>query len=58
MRGRLRRKKELLFSDDCELAELGKAWAIVAPTFSNEKGARKEGRRCGSRGMETGEAQD
>ncbi len=35
------KKKELLFSDDFERAELGKAWAIVVPTFSIEKGALK-----------------
>ena len=32
------RKKELLFSDDFAGAELGKAWAIVVPIFSVEKG--------------------
>ena len=32
------RKKELLFSDDFAGAELGKAWAIVVPTFSVGKG--------------------
>ena len=35
------RKKELLFSDDFERAELGKPWAIVVPTFSLEKGTLK-----------------
>ena len=35
------KKKELLFSDDFAGAELGKAWAIVVPTFSVEKGALK-----------------
>ena len=35
------KKKELLFSDDFERAELGKAWAIVVPTFSVEKGTLK-----------------
>jgi hypothetical protein len=35
------KKKELLFSDDFERAELGKAWAIVVPTFSIENGALK-----------------
>ena len=35
------KKKELLFSDDFERAELGKAWAIVVPTYSIEKGALK-----------------
>ena len=35
------RKKELLFSDDIERAELGKPWAIVVPTFSLEKGTLK-----------------
>ena len=36
------KKKELLFSDDFERAELGKdkGWAIVVPTFSVENGAR------------------
>ncbi len=35
-------KKELLFSDDFERAELGKdtGWAIGVPTFSVENGAR------------------
>ena len=32
------RKKELLFSDDFAGEELRKAWAIVVPTFSVEKG--------------------
>ena len=35
------KKKELLFSDDFERAQLGKAWAIVVPTYSIEKGALK-----------------
>ena len=35
------KKKELLFSDDFAGAELGKAWVIVVPTFSVEKGALK-----------------
>ncbi len=35
------KKKELLFSDDFERAELGKAWAIVVPTFSLENGTLK-----------------
>lgn len=35
------KKKELLFSDDFERAELGKPWAIVVPTFSFEKGTLK-----------------
>ena len=35
------KKKELLFSDDFEKAELGSAWKIVVPTFSIEKGALK-----------------
>jgi len=35
------KKKELLFSDDFERAELGKPWAIVVPTFSIENGALK-----------------
>ncbi len=36
------KKKELLFSDDFERAELGKdkGWAIVVPTFSVENGTR------------------
>ncbi|WP_395733306.1 hypothetical protein [Prosthecobacter sp.] len=36
------KKKELLFSDDFERAELGKdkGWAIGGPTFSIESGAR------------------
>src|SRR2546430_13352490 len=39
--GPIAQKKELLFSDDFERAELGKGWAIVVPTFSIEKGALK-----------------
>ena len=35
------KKKELLFSDDFAGAELGKAWAIVVPTFSVENGVLK-----------------
>ena len=35
------KKKELLFSDDFERAELGKAWAIVVPTYSLENGMLK-----------------
>lgn len=35
------KKKELLFSDDFERAELGKAWAIVVPTYSLENGTLK-----------------
>ncbi len=35
------KKKELLFSDDFERAELGKAWAIVVPTFAIENGTLK-----------------
>lgn len=37
------KKKELLFSDDFERAELGKdkGWAIVVPTFALENGALK-----------------
>ena len=31
-------KKELLFSDDFERTELGKAWAIVVPMYSLENG--------------------
>ena len=38
--GAIAKKNELLFSDDFERAELGKAWAIVVPSFSIEKGAR------------------
>ena len=34
-------KKELLFADDFEKAELGSAWKIVVPTFSIERGALK-----------------
>jgi len=34
-------KKDLLFADDFEKAELGCAWKIVVPTFSIEKGALK-----------------
>ncbi len=36
------KKKELLFSDDFERAELGKdkGWAIGVPTFSVENGTR------------------
>ena len=37
------KKKELLFSDDFERAELGKdkGWAIVVPTYSIENGTLK-----------------
>jgi len=35
------KKNELLFSDDFERAELGKAWGPVVPTFTIEKGALK-----------------
>jgi hypothetical protein len=35
------KKKELLFSDDFERAELGKKWAIVVPTYAIENGALK-----------------
>ncbi|MCB1228379.1 MAG: hypothetical protein KDK99_21410 [Verrucomicrobiales bacterium] len=37
------KKKERLFSDDFERAELGKdkGWAIVVPTFSLENGTLK-----------------
>ncbi len=35
------KKKELLFSDDFTGTEMGKAWAIVVPTFSVEKGTLK-----------------
>jgi hypothetical protein len=34
-------KKELLFSDDFERAELGKAWGSVVPTFTLENGSLK-----------------
>jgi len=34
-------KKEMLFSDDFERAELGKAWGPVVPTFTLEDGALK-----------------
>jgi hypothetical protein len=34
-------KKELLFSDDFERAELGKAWGPVVPTFALENGTLK-----------------
>ena len=34
-------KKELLFSDDFEGAELGKAWKQVVPTFTQENGTLK-----------------
>src|SRR6202161_4660286 len=34
-------KKDLLFSDDFERAELGKAWGPVVPTFTLEKGTLK-----------------
>jgi hypothetical protein len=34
-------KKELLFSDDFEREELGKAWGPVVPTFTLEKGTLK-----------------
>jgi hypothetical protein len=35
------RKKELLFSDDFERAEPGKAWGVVVPTYTLENGALK-----------------
>ncbi|HSU65605.1 MAG TPA: hypothetical protein VLJ39_01920, partial [Tepidisphaeraceae bacterium] len=35
------RKKELLFSDNFERAELGDAWGRVVPTFTLENGAMK-----------------
>ena len=37
------KKKELLFSDDFERAELGedKGWAIVVPTYALENGTLK-----------------
>jgi hypothetical protein len=35
------KKKELLFSDDFERAELGKKWGAVVPTFTLENGALK-----------------
>ncbi|MDB5171447.1 MAG: signal peptide-domain containing protein [Phycisphaerales bacterium] len=34
-------KKELLFSDDFERADLGKAWGPVVPTYALENGALK-----------------
>ncbi len=55
------KKKELLFSDDFERAELGKDkdWAIVVPTFSLENGALKGTqmrlRRAGEGGQAAGE---
>lgn len=39
--GATAKKKELLFSDEFERTELGKAWAIVVPTFSLENGTLK-----------------
>lgn len=39
--GPIAEKKELLFSDDFERAELGKAWGAVVPTFALENGALK-----------------
>ena len=35
------KKKELLFSDDFERAELGPAWGQIVPTFTLENGALK-----------------
>ena len=35
------RKKELLFTDDFERAELGTKWKEVVPTFTLEKGTLK-----------------
>jgi hypothetical protein len=35
------KKKELLFSDDFERADLGKAWGPVVPTYTLENGALK-----------------
>jgi hypothetical protein len=35
------KKKELLFADDFERAELGKAWGPVVPTFTLENGTLK-----------------
>jgi len=35
------KKKQLLFSDDFERAELGKKWGAVVPTFALENGALK-----------------
>ncbi len=35
------KKKELLFSDDFERPELGKAWGAVVPTFTLENGTLK-----------------
>ena len=39
--GPIAEKKELLFSDDFERAELGKAWGEVVPTFVVENGASR-----------------
>jgi hypothetical protein len=39
--GPIAKKKELLFSDDFERAELGKSWGDVVPTFILEHGAMK-----------------
>ena len=36
--GAIAKKKALLFSEDCERAELGKAWAIGVPTDSHREG--------------------
>ncbi|HEX4794736.1 MAG TPA: hypothetical protein VH370_13130 [Humisphaera sp.] len=47
------KKKELLFSDDFERAELGKAWGQVVPTFTLENGAMK-----GTQTRQTTPAQD
>jgi hypothetical protein len=35
------KKKELLFSDDFERAEIGKAWIMAVPTFVIENGTLK-----------------
>ncbi len=35
------KKKDLLFSDDFERPELGKAWAVIVPTFGLENGMLK-----------------
>lgn len=39
--GPIAKKKELLFSDNFERKELGKAWGQVVPTFTLENGALK-----------------
>ena len=39
-------KKELLFSDDFERTDLGKAWGPVVPTFTLETGMLKGRKRA------------